>query len=104
MSSASASGTSRVRSTSCRVTNAPSAAVNASTDTAPLSWTRAGRLYSTESGSSWARNHNRCCANDNGNGPPRPAGTTRDETTVGVTAGERVSSGALASPCAGAGS
>ena len=47
-------------------TTAPSAAPSAATSSSPPSRTGDGTLYSTDPGSSWSRNHSRCCANDNG--------------------------------------
>ncbi len=38
--------------------------------------TQVGTMYSAEPGSSWCRNHSRCCANDSGSSPSRGTGLT----------------------------
>ena len=76
-----------MRSSSCRATSASSAARSASTErSSPFRRIGIGRLYSTETGSSWARNHRRCCANDSGSGLSRSTGTIGDVAAPGVAA------------------
>src|SRR3954469_12998705 len=55
-----------VRSASCRPTTSRTAARKASTSSLPDSRNGSGMLYVADGPSSWSRNHNRCCAYDNG--------------------------------------
>ena len=62
----------RVRSTSCRPTHLASAALQRRTSSSPLQPQRHRACCRPRPGSSWSRNHSRCCANDNGSSGPAP--------------------------------
>ena len=65
-----------VRSTSCRAITSPSAAPSAAVSSSPSRRSASGMLYSADGPSSWAMNHSRCCANDNGTRTGRGCGAS----------------------------